>query len=316
MYAYELTNYTYIPVSLNILTEKKKFHLLNGNYMSCEFSLRLMDKICAYQNGTFVVDLKEINLGDSRCFTSFNEIFKDFPESHIIFVNFNEIIKDFLVNDCSGYLEYNEEHEIISCSSGLTTFTDKIKHNQNIQKDVIDYITSKIKENVVEEEQLIRSSNVFVNKYIDLKSLFLFPAIYYLLFFELALLINDSFDEFCKLICCSYNGAVTATILGQLLNTEVIFLMNLGPSISYNNIEMVENIENGKKYLFVADMICLGSEFNLTKTIVKLRKADLLGVASIINYLKPWYSEKTVSLIDIQDNDSFDYCVKVKKVGC
>lgn len=315
MLAYEFTGFTYIPVSLNILSGKKKFHLLNGNYLSCEFSSKLFDLIYSCDSGTFVIDLKEINLGDSRCFVIFNEILRDKKNTQIIFVNFNEIIKEFLTNDCFEYLKHDVTHDIISCEKGIEVFRNKIQTKQSLQDEIRIFISKKIKDNIFEKEQHLKSSNVFVNKYIDVKRIFLFPSVYYLILFELALLIDRKFEDFSKLICCSYNGAAIATILGQLLNKEVIYLMNLGPSISFNNVDMVSQIENNKKYLFVSDMMCLGTEYNVTKTIVKLKKAYLIGAASIIKYLSPEYANCDTSLVEIKDGDTFGYKVFVKKLG-
>lgn len=312
MLIYELVNFKYIPVSLNLLVEKNKFNLLNGNYLSCEFLGKLFDEIYKNGTGTYVLDMKEINLGDSRCFSRFNE-FESIDNIVLIFINFNEKIKDCLTYDCPSYLIYNDHNNIISCINGIQFFSNIIKSIHGIDLELRKYISNKISGNLIEKEQFLKSSNIYVNKYVNIKKILLSPSDNYLILFELALLIKPKTNNFDKLICCSFNGAVIATMLGQLLSKEVVYLMNLGPTISYYNIDMVSEIINKNNYLFVADMICLGTEFNLTKTIVKLHKAELIGVACIVKYLDPAYAKCVISLVEINDGDSFDYKVFIKK---
>lgn len=312
MLTYQFSKYLYIPVSLNILHDKRNYNLLNGNYLSCEFSTKIHGTIFNENTDVIVIDLKEIKIGDSRCFSKFTTFFEDNFNRNIIFINISDKIRSFLINDCAPFVQFDDNINAISNEKGTTLYKNSIYGS--VENEISNFIKKKIKETIWEEEHLLKISNVYVNKYIDIKRIFSSPNVYYIALYELALLIrNEYFGRFDKLICCSYNGAVVATIIGQFLDKEVIHLMNLGPSISINNIDMAKKIVPRKKYLFIADMICLGTEFSMTKTIVRLQKSELVGGATIIKYLDPEYSHSIISLAEIQDNDSFDYKVFIKK---
>lgn len=314
MLTYEFESFLYIPVSLNILYERKNFHLLNGNYLSCNISTLIYEEVIKSGRDVIIVDLKEINLGDSRCFKIFNEFYIDDSQKSVVFINFNEKMESYLLNDCSDYLKRYSDYDIITSEEGAAVFGEKIHGNINNELSI--FIKNIINKYIWDGEYHLKTSNVYINKYIDVKKIFSDPYAYYLVFFEMALLIKNNYsDQFDKLICSSYNGAVIATIVGQLLNVEVVHLMNLGPTISINNIHMAKKILPNRSYLFLSDMFCLGTEFNLTKTIVKLNNAQLIGGVAVIKYLTPAYESNIRSLVNIDDGDSFSYQVYIRKDG-
>lgn len=281
---YTLESFAYVPISLNILHDRKSFNLMNGNFLSCDVMSKIIDELYTYKANFYVIDLKEVVLGDSRCFKKFNDFLTEFCDVKVIFINYNEILSVFLLNDCKDFLIYDEVQNFI--------FNKKC-HNQIVninfvQQGINNLIANEIKRNIYNREEFLKSSNVFVNKYINIKNLFLTPSVYYLILFELALLVKYHYNgKFEKIVCCSYNGAVISTCLAKLLGLEVIYLMNLGPVVSINDIDMTKNISTNNRYLFVSDMICLGSELNIVNTIIKLSNSELIGSLSIVKYVNP-----------------------------
>ena len=150
--------------------------------------------------------------------------------------------------------------------------------------------------------------------YVDIKQLFYVPEIYLLGIYRLCKLISEqkSKDEYDGFVCASNNGSVLATALSILLNKKAVYLMNLGPHLTIMDREAIDNIEERKRYLFIFDFMCLGTELKLVKTIVTFKGAQIEGSFGIAKHHLPsrtqpvrLYEHSLHAVLSI--NDEFDY---------
>lgn len=83
------------------------------------------------------------------------------------------------------------------------------------------------------------------------------------------------------LICHSLNGSYIATVLSNILNLDMFVLDQIGPiNKLYRNLG--KEIEPDKKYIIVSDMVCLGTEVRITKSIIEYLGGEYLGNVSIV----------------------------------
>lgn len=149
--------------------------------------------------------------------------------------------------------------------------------------------------------ELLASSNVYVDHYVDIKHLFmnsdeLLLIVYYM---SRRLLAIDM--EYDALIATSKNGAVLAGLLGRMTGKKVVYCVNVGPQYSLSAYA-VEQIQPKKRYVYVYDFICLGTEAKLLYALLTSRRASLaggIGVASYVPLANPELGDKHSPLADI-----------------
>lgn len=141
------------------------------------------------------------------------------------------------------------------------------------------------------EFEPVFSSNVYANRYFNAKGLLKNPAIFSTVVFQLVERINSRIlskgDDFDAFICASVNGACIASAVSTIIKKPVIFLRNVGPDMTVRDKYMTERIKFGKKYVYLFDFMCLGTEYQRTKMLCALRKALLIYSVGISHYRKP-----------------------------
>lgn len=132
------------------------------------------------------------------------------------------------------------------------------------------------------------SSNVYSNRYINLRKVFSDSNIATLVTTELLHLIM-SVDglEFDAFVCASITGACIASYLSVYIKKPVLFLRNIGPNITTEDELIVERIYPHKKYVYIFDFMCLGTEYQRTKLICALKKSSIIKCFGISYYKKP-----------------------------
>lgn len=131
----------------------------------------------------------------------------------------------------------------------------------------------------------LESSGLYSNCYFSVKNLFREVDELYYIIFCLARKIAEipKFDAF---VTSSKNGAILAAILGDLLKIKEIHLLGVGPKYSMELGDSVDCIKEGKRYLYVFDFMCTGTELKIVSALINSKKAKLKGAVGISRYKK------------------------------
>lgn len=169
--------------------------------------------------------------------------------------------------------------------------------------------------------ELLCSSSVYADKYIDIKALFMNPADLRIILFYLAKRIVCEKKEYDALVATSKNGSVLAELLGQLLGRESIHCISVGPQFSVSAQTLNNSFKPGKNYIYVGDFVCLGTEVKLLQVLIADRGATLVGGVSVASYiqldnedLKKQKSPLCLisSLINLLD-ENIDFNIRIQK---
>lgn len=126
------------------------------------------------------------------------------------------------------------------------------------------------------------SSRVYLSKYIDIKKMMENIPFFCLCMYKLATVLCDyrvlNIDNYLdnkgtSIFIHTMSSAVMGSILAQLFCLDLVIVDHLGP---YNKLyvdDLAATIDRHKRYIVVSDVVCLGSELKVAKTIL-----DVLGI--------------------------------------
>jgi len=174
-------------------------------------------------------------------------------------------------------------------------------HNFNY---LYEYLEKKCKEIIPKGNKLnYISSNVFINKHFDSRSLFynidtIKIAVYLMAAYLKEWEVKNNIDGY-KLITSSFNGCILANSLALIIGREHISIPHLGPEFTKEDNRYIDYIKKGDKFVYIYDFIALGNEQKTISVIARLLNAEIvlsLGLA----FYKPSEKEnkKTDSLVD------------------
>jgi hypothetical protein len=149
-----------------------------------------------------------------------------------------------------------------------------------------DTFKERIKEYIYPHEKAHTSSYVYLTSYVDIKK-FLSYEKELMLFslYKLALKIHKEWpveiDKNPILICQSMNSAYIVSVLSNLLKLDILILDKIGPVYKiYNRLDIT--ISENRKYIVVSDLVCLGTEVKIVKSLIQFMGGKFLGNVSII----------------------------------
>jgi orotate phosphoribosyltransferase len=310
----------YIPIHLNAVFKSK--------YVS--FSVDLIDDTLASETYGFIkkqthkyiiLDLSRIKSAHSRVFEEYNDLAND--NKHLIFCYVDDTLKGHLLHTIKNVLV--EGNVLFTSEDARNYFAQTLdageRFDANLKKQIDGILANHLLSTAIAKDIFLDSSNIYSNMYVDIKQLFYEPVIYLLAVYRLCKLIievidRDQFDGF---ICASNNGSVLATALSVLLNKKAIYLMNLGPHLTIMDREVIDNIQSSKRYIFIYDFICLGTELKLVKTIVTFKGAFIQGSFGVAKHHLPSrkqpqrkYDATLHALVSINDEYNFNYTVSIQ----
>ena len=305
----------YIPLVLNMMVFKSDFCANNNRYLSRDFLLFLEENSSYNLDADIIIlDFNHIILGEPASLKSFCAHLNQLTKL-VIYCNVNAkiyaLIEAAFIDSAYGSID----DKVISTSEGYNYYLNSLKPFNKYRNLLISNIVRLfIKNTCLEEETFLPSSNLYANKYINIKNIFTEQNINYLVLLQMFNLISEHIDEnhYDKLVCVSLNGAVIATLIGQIVNKEVIYLMNLGPNLNIRDKESLTKIKVKGRYLFVADMLCTGTELKIAETILNYRNANIVGAVVVAQYLKAMSSMPVHYILDIMGDDDFNYKVYTK----
>jgi hypothetical protein len=167
----------------------------------------------------------------------------------------------------------------------FSSSTIQIFENRFLQLLIEKYIDS-----VDVDKSFHSSSSVYLPKWINIKNFisndkaFFIYAIYHLAiktyakwkcFFEK----DESYKPI--LVCQNLNSSYISSILSNLLKTDILILDQIGPiNKMYSTLD--SKIENSRNYVVVSDLVCLGTEVKIAKSLIEFLGGNYLGNISII----------------------------------
>ncbi|WPO89313.1 hypothetical protein [Chryseobacterium sp. HR92] len=144
----------------------------------------------------------------------------------------------------------------------------------------------KEKNYIVEYSKKHSSSFVYLHSFIDLKKLISLenPFIYFALY-KLAMKIRYKWKNEINnnpiLVSQSLTSTFIVSVLSRLLKLDILVFDKIGPITKlYNKLEK-HNFDK-RKYIVVSDLVCLGTEVKITKSLIEFSGGQYLGNVSLV----------------------------------
>lgn len=148
------------------------------------------------------------------------------------------------------------------------------------------------------DKEINYSSSVYLSKYIDVKKIIQRKYFFHYCIYRLAmqikakkwgkeeLLIENSKNKKAEIVLFfqTLSGAYIGSILSDLLHVNLCFIDHIGPINKFYNSYFGERIKAGLNYIVVSDIICLGTEVKIAKSIIEFSGGNYLGNISILRY--------------------------------
>lgn len=286
MYTIDVGNMVVVPIDFNIFYESAQRYRKNIRYSKeCTISESFFDElfllISEKPDKNFVIDMKNIVSYPTRLFTRLEKYLE-----RIIFFNImaESKVKDRISEDLEQLQWIN--NSIAYCSNKSDLEIEDIVNNQCAKAR-----QSKINEIIrdlvhCDENKMIHleSSGLYSNCYVDVKRLFLDVENYYYIIFSLAERVYNRIGHVDALVSSSKNGAIIANILGGLLDVKEVHLIGVGPKYSMELGDTIDCIKQGKKYAYIFDFMCTGTELKIVSALINSKKAYLIYAAGIAKY--------------------------------
>ncbi len=309
--------FKYIPIHLNVI--------FNGTYQKFKetyLTQELVDEIYKVieteeiDQEIVILDFNNIMGVESRVF----EKFKSFQgERYILFINLGTLCyKNIILTDLKDRITSEESLNIAYFNNSKDRIMSMFSTN-NIEAEIENLknriVASYLYNNKEDNNSELESTPVKSNIYINIKAIFSSVKIYLLVIYILCEKINNSIElkDIKAFVSVNNNSAILSCLIGQILDKESLYLINLGPNITLKNRAIIDKLVAKKKYVLVFDFICLGTEYKLAKTILDIKEAKLelaVGVSSFIN-LEIKDKVKNIFLVNDENVVDFKYSICV-----
>lgn len=151
----------------------------------------------------------------------------------------------------------------------------------------------------------LESSNVYVNKYINVKSLFLNYDYMILVVKGLKELIKTKFKSDLSdaiLLGVSNNGIILANLLSYELQIPVQSLNRLGPVYCLAKQTDRNDQFNNNKYILISDVVCMGGEYKMANGIVDILGSKLLGGVCVVKIRNVYRNQRENNVYALLDD--------------
>lgn len=172
---------------------------------------------------------------------------------------------------------------------------------------IVQNLKQSVNKDDVEKIQPLESSGIYCNMYINVKNLFFDSDKLMFVIYQMICMIEKDEQDFDALVSASRNGANLACIIGLLLEKKVVYCANLGPRFSLAPKMIDKEIREDKKYVYIFDFLCLGTEAKLLNALLKAYGASLVKGYGIANYISVGDKQqqnvlrKMRSLVDVKE---------------
>ncbi len=313
-----------IPVQFNICFNNIELHYYNKksedlnpvpDVLTSDWGAIFKEFIESNKGKCIIIDLRGIKV-DEKVFDKWKEL----SDISLIYMNCDELIVNSIKKAYNENMIDIRKADGIYCNACCGSFLEKSKLGDNFIDKVITYYADECakrlaldgKDNIIKKNN---SSNIYASFYMDIKKLFSKKENMNVFLFGLYKKI-ELIKEYDYFVVVSNNGAIMANILSYLFKKEVLYLLNLGPTIALSNRDLKSKIKTNAKYLYVYDFLCLGNELKILDMLLKINGAQLtygIGVAQLLSserYERNGY--KIDSLVKLEDyKDSFKYTISL-----
>lgn len=238
----------------------------------------------------------------------------------LTFLNVSENIIDSLslenIENNRNILNQNHGYDVFYFFTGSESNIYEIELNSSkIFYEDFKKRLKKENEYITEYKKPHASSFVYLNSFIDLKKFMSNerPFIYYSLY-RLAIKITEKWQPELNnkpiLVGQSLTSTFIVSILSKLIKLDILVFDKIGPITKlYKKLEK-HNFEN-RKYIVVSDLVCLGTEVKITKSLIEFSGGKYLGNVSLVKvetltreHLPFTNRDRTISVFSIRDNNN------------
>lgn len=288
MYTIEEEKVHVIPVDFNVFFNNAKEYKNKIRYSpECIISESFFSELCQYiiackEDEIVAIDMKGVASYPTRLFSKLEKNL-----SKIVFFNVErdkvqrQLTEDLdnldWIDDTVGFYSEKTDWEIKTLLESYCA---------NARRKEIKRIVNQISLNENGRIQYLDSSGLYSNCYVDIKKLFINVNDYYYILFCLAEKVSMQIQkrQIDAFISSSKNGAIIANILGGMLDIKEIHLLGVGPIYSMELGDSLESIKKGKKYAYIFDFMCTGTELKIASALVNSKRAYLDYAAGIAKY--------------------------------
>lgn len=278
----------FIPIDANMFIADSKEYgqkmKYSKEYSISEFFLNRLNQF-VYSNINqweyLVLDMTNICSAPSRNMSCFSEY-----SSKMIICNVtNTRMKNIISEDLPELI--SEEDVFFSSIIDKEKLRIIVEDGNQIREKKQKEILSKI----IEKERgsyLLESSGLYSNCYINIKKLFLDAEEFQFIVFSMAGVLMENINKYGidALVSSSKNGAIIAYILGGLLDIKEVHLIGVGPKYAMEIGDAIECIRAGKKYAYIFDFMCTGTESKIVNALINSKKAYMPYAIGIAKYRK------------------------------
>lgn len=234
----------------------------------------------------YILDLSYVDMAGDRIF----DCLKELGNIMIINVGFFPSLIGRIDEDLPGYIKKDEGW--FSSNDVYEVYEKNKNHIENIynelEVDIVRSYTNVLKRDQIDGAHPLPSSNIYSNMYIDTAQLFYNVENYRYMIFRLLCKIceneKNNFEKIDGFVSASRNGANLANIIGWLTGKKAIFCTDLGPKYSLTLKYFVDDIRPKKKYVYIFDFLCLGTEAKMLNAIVNVKNATLTAGYGLASY--------------------------------
>lgn len=206
------------------------------------------------------------------------------------------------------------------------TLKEKInyKTEEIFNKNFLEVIINKYVDSIEVDKAFHSSSSIYLPKWINIKKFisldkeFFTFAVYHLAmktYRKWKELFDQTDSSKPILVCQNLNSSYITSVLSTLLKTDILILDQIGPiNKMYDTLD--SKIENGKNYIVVSDLVCLGTEVKIANSLIDFLGGNYLGNISIIRIQtidpkhKNYDNTECVFIVDKTNNAQIGYQIK------
>lgn len=223
----------------------------------------------------------------SRAFVGFADAIRNSTNVFFFGVKPDTEFQTKLCSDLSAggkEIHYDAEYKIVFLNKSMESQSQRML--KKCQDTVDSYMTDVVKGITAHKEvpELLSSSNVYVDCYVNTKGLFMEPERLRVVVYHMAKEIITNGLAYDALVCSSKNGAVLATLIGQIIDKKVIYCVNVGPQYALLPQIADEVFRGGGKYIYIGDFICLGTEVKVLHALMCSRQSTLVAGVAVASY--------------------------------
>lgn len=304
-------NIRYIPININTMIYQNSYDIVSFVNINIIKNIKNEAIISSNENDLLIFDFAKTNANNDKVFL---ELFtSDILKYKIILSNIDTITthKNLITVLETIKLDYKDffidkNHNIV------LNYNISIEDINNLINECNNYIIKQIK-NICfmksNKTHYLSNSNLYIKNYFNVKNLFTDTDLFAYTVNKMCEWIVSNFQHVDAFICSSNNGAVLCNIIGDLLNKKSLYAFNIGPNLSIKDIEDLDKIEKDKKYIYIFDFMCIGTEYKIIQTIIKMKKAFICASVGVGVYLTPDRNKNHEIFYSLVNVDSSEYKV-------